>query len=71
MAVDYLFKSIKEAPPALNSQGVLIPGEPEVAQKAIREREGISIDHNTLNELEEIAISLGISLDLHPSVASA
>jgi uncharacterized oxidoreductase len=71
MAVDYLFKRIKEAPPALNSQGVLIPGEPEVAQKALREREGISIDHNTLNELEEIAISLGISLDLHPSVASA
>ena len=70
-AVDYLFTRIKEALPALNRPGALIPGEPEIAERAAREREGVSIDSNTLTELEEIASSLGISLDLPPIAASA
>jgi LDH2 family malate/lactate/ureidoglycolate dehydrogenase len=65
-AVDYLFMRIKTALPALHSHGALIPGEIELARRAIVEKEGISIDGNTMAELSEIAASLGISLDLNP-----
>jgi hydroxycarboxylate dehydrogenase B len=70
-AVDYLFMRIKTALPALHSKGALIPGEIEAARKAFLEKEGISIDAGTVAELSEIAVSLGVSLDLHPIEASA
>jgi LDH2 family malate/lactate/ureidoglycolate dehydrogenase len=44
----------------------LIPGEPEVIEKAIREKEGILIDDNTLAELRQAAEQLVIDLDLSP-----
>ena len=65
-AVDYLFTAIKKALPAEDSKGALIPGEPEIAQKAMREKEGILIDENTLAELTEVAALLAVPLDLHP-----
>ena len=37
-AINYFFTSIKNGPPAEGSQGVLIPGEPEMLQKSIREK---------------------------------
>jgi hydroxycarboxylate dehydrogenase B len=69
-AVDYLFDRVKQAIPALHSQGALIPGEPEIARQAIREKEGIPIDNNTISELTAIAASLGISFNLHPVAVS-
>jgi uncharacterized oxidoreductase len=65
-AVNYLFTAIKKALPAQGSKGALIPGEPEVIQKAIREKEGILIDDNTLAELRQAAEQLAIELDLSP-----
>ncbi len=65
-AVNYLFTAIKKAPPAQDSKGALIPGEPEVIQRAIREKEGILIDDTTLAELEQAAEQLGVQLELIP-----
>ena len=62
-AVDYLLTMVKHALPAQGKQGALIPGEPEMACKAVREKEGISIDDNTMVELKAIAASLGVSID--------
>ena len=62
-AVDYLLTMVKHALPAQGKQGALIPGEPEMACKAVREKEGISIDDNTMAELKAIAASLGVSID--------
>jgi LDH2 family malate/lactate/ureidoglycolate dehydrogenase len=61
-AVDYLFTMVKQALPAQGKQGALIPGEPEIASKALREKEGISIDDNTMAELKAIAASLKVSI---------
>lgn len=65
-AVNYLFTAIKKTQPAQASKGALIPGEPEVIQKAIREKEGILIDDNTLAELKQAAEQLAVELDLSP-----
>ena len=61
-SVDYLFHAIKNALPAEGMQGALIPGEPETACKAIRDKTGVSIDDNTMREIREIAASLGVTV---------
>jgi uncharacterized oxidoreductase len=70
-AVNYLFAAIKKAPPAQDSNGALIPGEPEVIQKAIREKKGILIDDTTLAELRQAAEEFAVRLDLNPCEVSA
>jgi LDH2 family malate/lactate/ureidoglycolate dehydrogenase len=65
-AVNYLFTSVKEAPPALGSKGALIPGEPEAFQKSVREKEGILVDENTLAALKKGAEQLSVTLNLKP-----
>jgi hydroxycarboxylate dehydrogenase B len=64
-SVNYLFAAIKKAPAAQDSQGALIPGEPEARQKMIREKEGILIDDTTLAELRQAAEQLAVQLDLN------
>lgn len=64
-AVDYLFTSIKKAPPAQESKGAMIPGEPEVVEKSIRNKAGIFVDDNTLAELVQAAERFAVELDLH------
>jgi uncharacterized oxidoreductase len=63
-AVDYLFTSIKQALPAADCTGPLIPGEPEIGKKAVREKDGIPVEDRTITELMEIAQSLGVLSDL-------
>jgi LDH2 family malate/lactate/ureidoglycolate dehydrogenase len=65
-SMDYFFGAIKNALPAQDSTGALIPGEPEIAQKAIHDKEGIRIDEATMAELTELAKSLAVSLHLRP-----
>ena len=65
-AINYLFTSIKNGPPAQGSNGALIPGEPEILQKSIREKEGILVDDITLAELEQAAQQLSVQLNLKP-----
>ncbi len=61
-AVDYLFSRIKDAKLMDGSSGVMIPGEPEVATRARREREGILIDEKTWSDLVQTATRLGVEL---------
>ncbi len=62
-AVDFLFSAIKGALPAHGTHGARIPGEPELEQRIIRERDGIPVDANTWAELLEVAASLNVSLN--------
>jgi LDH2 family malate/lactate/ureidoglycolate dehydrogenase len=62
-AVDYLFKMVKQALPAQGKPGALIPGEPEILCKKLREKEGIPVDDNTWAQISETAASLGITLE--------
>jgi LDH2 family malate/lactate/ureidoglycolate dehydrogenase len=63
VAVDFLFSTIKGALPAQGSQGPRIPGEPEMEQKIIREREGVPVDAHTWAELLEVAAGLNVNLE--------
>jgi LDH2 family malate/lactate/ureidoglycolate dehydrogenase len=67
-AVDYLFAAVKGALPAHGSPGALIPGEPELHQKSIREQHGVPVDANTWAELVEVARDLSVSLDVELSL---
>lgn len=48
--------------PAVGVDAVLLPGQPELAMAAIREREGIPIPDTTWEELRAVAQELNISL---------
>jgi uncharacterized oxidoreductase len=61
-AVDFLFNRVKQALPAQGMNGALIPVEPELKLKAIREKEGIPIDEETWAELLELAAALKVSI---------
>jgi LDH2 family malate/lactate/ureidoglycolate dehydrogenase len=67
-AVDFLFDKIKQAGPAHGMRGALIPGEPESANRQLREKEGIPVDDATLRELSELAAKLKIKI---PCIAKA
>ena len=53
---------LKQSPPAPGSDGVRIAGEPERAARVTREREGISIDDTTWNEIVAAGAKVGCSL---------
>jgi uncharacterized oxidoreductase len=55
---------IKASPPGLNSDGVLVAGEPERITHAERSKNGIPIDETTWAELHQAARSVGVSDDL-------
>ncbi len=59
--IETFFEDIKNAPKQINIEEILIPGEPEYRNKMKRLREGISIENNTWDEMEKLALSLNIN----------
>lgn len=54
---------VKQAPPAADSDGVLVAGEPERLARAARERDGIVVDDTTWAELLQSGRKVGLALD--------
>ena len=54
-------EAVTGCPPAEGVEAVLLPGQPELAMRAVREREGIPIPDSTWGELQTLARELGIS----------
>jgi LDH2 family malate/lactate/ureidoglycolate dehydrogenase len=54
--------AVNESLPADGVDAVLLPGQPELAMAAIREREGIPIPESTWEELLMLAAEHGVSL---------
>ena len=50
--------------PAEGVEAVLLPGEPELATRVIREREGIPVPETTWSELEALARQHGVALEV-------
>lgn len=59
-AVDFLFTRVKQALPMDGRSGVMIPGEPELATRARREKDGIPIDEKTWADIGAAAARLGV-----------
>ena len=60
--VDGLFDRLKAVRPAPGFERVVIPGEPEAAQREKRLQEGIAVDRRIWNGIVEIATESGASL---------
>lgn len=54
-------EAITSAPPAEGVTSVMLPGQPELAVRASRERDGIPIPETTWNELVELAARHGVT----------
>ncbi len=61
-AADRAFARVKATPPAAGSPGVMIPGEPELATRERRLREGIPLDDDTWAKVSAAAASLGVAV---------
>jgi uncharacterized oxidoreductase len=61
--VDGFFSRLKSVKPAPGSAGVFIPGEPELRQRALRAKQGISIDDAIWQEIAAIAAAHAVTLD--------
>ena len=48
--------------PAEGVEAVLLPGQPELAMRAIRERDGVPIPDSTWHELATLATEHGVAL---------
>jgi hydroxycarboxylate dehydrogenase B len=62
-AVDAFFGRVKGVKPSLGSAGVLIPGEPEIANRKLHVETGITIAEATWARIVEIAQERGVSLE--------
>lgn len=60
--IDNWIDRFKRATPIENNQPVLIPGEPEFEQEQMRKKNGISINDEVWNDLNELANKLNIEL---------
>jgi LDH2 family malate/lactate/ureidoglycolate dehydrogenase len=60
---DRLFDRVKACPAAPGFEQVMIPGEPELAAKARRLRDGIEIDDSTWQEIVRVAREAGVEVD--------
>jgi len=60
--MDAYIESIKSSRPAKGVNEILMPGEPEFLTQTQRLKEGIPVAPNTVNELNELARSLGLAL---------
>ena len=58
--LDETLNHIKSSPTLPGFEEILVPGEPEFRQKAIREKEGIPIEDETWRQLVELAKELGV-----------
>jgi uncharacterized oxidoreductase len=65
--VDY----VKASPPSDPAAPVLVPGDPERAARAERERTGIAVDATTWDEILQAGEKLGLARDRAASLASA
>jgi len=54
--------AVKETPPAPGKDEVLVPGEPEIRSRAVREREGIPIPDAIWQDLSGVATRFGIPM---------
>ena len=59
---DRLQRRVKAVPPAPGFQEVLVPGDPELRTRTVREREGIPIPDELWQQLVDLAASLGIAI---------
>ena len=57
---DRLERRVRAVPPAPGFEEVLVPGDPELRTRAVRQREGIPIPDDVWQQLVELAASLGI-----------
>ena len=55
--------AVTGCPPAEGSDAVLLPGEPEIAMRAARERDGIPIPDSTWAELHSLAAEWGVTFE--------
>jgi uncharacterized oxidoreductase len=55
-------EAVTRCPPAEGVEAVLLPGQPELAMQAIRERDGVPIPDSTWQELETVALEHGVQL---------
>jgi LDH2 family malate/lactate/ureidoglycolate dehydrogenase len=62
-SVDAFFGRLKRSRPAPGSPGVLIPGEPAAQQRAIRTREGFSVEDTTWEKIVAIAHAHDVTLE--------
>lgn len=62
-SVDFLLAKIKQALPVLGASAVMLPGDPERQQRAIRERDGISMDNETWAEIVATGKTLGVDVE--------
>ena len=53
---------IKESAPAAGFDEVLLPGEPEIANRRIRELEGIPVPDSIWENLTAVAAELGVTI---------
>jgi uncharacterized oxidoreductase len=56
-----LFDFVKSAPLAQGSKEILIPGEPEARLEAERRRDGVPVEDETWNQIEQVAAELGVA----------
>jgi LDH2 family malate/lactate/ureidoglycolate dehydrogenase len=54
---------IKESAPANGFNDVLLPGEPELANREIRKVSGIPIPNTIWSDLTDVASELGVTID--------
>jgi LDH2 family malate/lactate/ureidoglycolate dehydrogenase len=62
-AVDAFMARLKRVKPSLGSQGVVIPGEPEVAQRAAHAESGITVADATWDKIVSVAEAHKVQLD--------
>ena len=62
-AVDAFFGRVKKVKPALGSAGVMIPGEPEAAQRKLHAETGVTIADASWEKIAELARKHSVSLD--------
>ena len=62
-SVDAFFKRLKRVKPAPGTKGVMVPGEPEAQQRAIRTKEGFAIEEPTWDKIAAVAKEHGVKLD--------
>ncbi|UCF85866.1 MAG: Ldh family oxidoreductase [Desulfobacteraceae bacterium] len=60
--MDRYIKSIKESGKAKNVEEILMPGEPELKTESERLKNGIPLPLNTVDELNSLGQSLGVSI---------
>jgi len=64
-SIERIANRMTEQPPAAGSEGVLLPGDPEVASRRERERDGIPLADATWAAIAKVARDLGVA---HPAL---